>query len=369
MTELPKSVRDQLARAQFSTSSHPDADLLTAYGENSLGSVERQLVAEHIAVCAECRHVLFLAQPEIETGQAVTTATPVRRLRWMGWASAAAVLVVVGSAVIVQQEKVTNFETPAVVATESRGPKPQTVQQGQAATRDSLKKPARTLDKDAMVVAAPSPTFTAPPSENAKKVAAVELKQKEDALKYGGVVANETVQSSQSVAAPRQADSGPANSPNSVATDVLAAQDITPKAAPMQKARKAEAADSASSKTIFGYAQVAPAQPLTGRAHWRLSNAGALERSYVADQWQRVLADTGSSFRVVSVVGNLVWAGGDRGALYVSRDGGRQWAPVSIHTNASVVSIHFNDEQNGAIQASDGKTWKTSDGGNTWVAQ
>jgi hypothetical protein len=370
MTELPKSVRDELARAQLPRTSHPDADLLTAYGENSLGGVERQLVAEHVAVCAECREVLFLVHPEVDAAQAVTTVRPARRFGWLAWASVASVLVVVGSAVIVEHERVTTIEKPVVVATESSGQAPQRLQEDKTASSEDLKLPAKTRERDALVRATPNPRISAPLSENAKKAVIIEQKQKGDTFKDGGIVANEAVQSSQDVAAGGQAGSVAANTPDANTGNVLASRNVAPSAAPMQKARKAEiASDAAGAKSVLGYAQASPAQPFVGRAHWRISKAGTLERSYVADEWQPVLSDTGTNFRVVSVVGNLVWAGGDHGAIYVSRNGGAQWTPVKIDTNASVVSIHFSDEQNGAIQTSDGKTWKTSDAGNSWVLQ
>jgi photosystem II stability/assembly factor-like uncharacterized protein len=82
-----------------------------------------------------------------------------------------------------------------------------------------------------------------------------------------------------------------------------------------------------------------------------------------------VLVGADVTFRVISVVGNVVWAGGNHGALYVSRNGGVDWAPVKFDSTADVVSIHFDDEVNGKIQTSDGKMWKTADGGNSWKQQ
>jgi hypothetical protein len=101
MTELPKSVREQLARAQSGTQ-HPDADLLTGYSENTLTAAERQSVTEHLASCSECREVIFLAQPETAAAQVVVAPARPKRLNWMAWASVAAVIVVVGWAVVLR---------------------------------------------------------------------------------------------------------------------------------------------------------------------------------------------------------------------------------------------------------------------------
>jgi hypothetical protein len=120
---------------------------------------------------------------------------------------------------------------------------------------------------------------------------------------------------------------------------------------------------------VTGYA--APAFRLGGsdRAHWQISAGGVLERSYRADVWEPVLSETGTKFHVVSVIGDLIWAGGEHGALYVSRDGGTTWSPVKIDTSDTITSIRFSDDLHGILQASDGATWKSADGGKSWDKQ
>jgi hypothetical protein len=371
MSELPKSVREQLARAQVPANSHPDADLLTAYGENSLGATERQRVSEHVAACAECREVLFLAQPELEQAQVVAKPAPLRRFGWMAWASVAAVIVVVGSAVVIQQERVKNIEQPITVGSDT---KPEPIQQDKSATVQAPKAPVRTREQDTIaksakpaLIMAPVPGIAAPTT---RETAGIDQKQKDDLLK-SGVAANERgQQNAQGVNAGNQIPSGPGNTANANVTNVYTAQNTAPAAAPMQKARKTEAArDALVPSTAFGYSLDAGARRELGRAHWRISKTGGIERSYLDDEWKPVLAGAGVRFRVVSVVRNVVWAGGNHGALYVSRDGGTNWAPVTIDSTADVVSIQFGDEVNGKIQTSDGETWKTTDGGNSWSPQ
>jgi hypothetical protein len=389
MNDLPKSVREQLARAQLPTSSHPDADLLTAYGENSLSAVERQRVTEHVAVCPECREVLFLAQPELDEAQFVSKAVPARRFGWMAWASAAAVVVVVGSAVMLQREKVVKVEPPVAVVNEQKPQEPKVAEEHKPAQFDDFKVPAETRERDSVVSLKPVPPrldVSPSPVMPSKEVVIVdaEKKSKDDLSKIGGLITNENVQNSQNVTAGRQATSGPANTANAQVTNVFtansaqsaapaavrSAQNVAPAAAPVQKQSKAELArDAAAAKTVMGYAQSVPDERLEGRAHWRISKAGVLERSYLADDWAPVLVGPGVKIRVVSVVGNIVWAGSDHGALYVSRNGGVDWAPLKIPTSADIVSIRFDDESNGAIQTSTGETWKTTDAGNSWNRQ
>jgi hypothetical protein len=79
MQQIPKIVRERLRAT--SVSHHPDAGLLTAFSERSLPDLERGVVLEHLARCAECRDVVALSLPEIEV------AAPAVQVRsgWMSW--------------------------------------------------------------------------------------------------------------------------------------------------------------------------------------------------------------------------------------------------------------------------------------------
>jgi hypothetical protein len=354
--------------------SHPDADLLNGYSENSLGAAERQRVTEHLTTCSECREVLFLSQPEPASTQLVAKPARAHRPGWMVWASAVAVTVVIGSAVVIQQEKAKKAEQPVLVATESKPANipAQTVESSKETSPSNEAKSNVSRQRDQLAVVRPpakpmptieEPEVNLPPS---KEIAALDKKSKDAAGKAGRLVADQATQNYQNAIGGRQGVSGPAQNTNANVTSVYTAQNTAPAAAPMQKTRKAEVARDTS--TAFGYAQPAEMMKLQpARAHWRVSKAGGLERSYSDNDWTPVPVGTTTVFRVVSIVGNVVWAGGTNGSLYVSRDGGTSWAPIKINTTADIVSIHFDDEVNGRIQTSDGKTWKTSDSGNSWA--
>src|ERR1700720_2864894 len=70
MTEVPKIVyqrlRAALSGADAALRSHPNADILTAFTEQSLPVPERLEVLEHLAFCPECREVVHLALPASE---------------------------------------------------------------------------------------------------------------------------------------------------------------------------------------------------------------------------------------------------------------------------------------------------------------
>jgi photosystem II stability/assembly factor-like uncharacterized protein len=108
-----------------------------------------------------------------------------------------------------------------------------------------------------------------------------------------------------------------------------------------------------------------------GATHWwRITADGHLEHS-TAEGWTRVLADQTATFRVVSVVGNHVWAGGSGGTLFHSRDEGQHWEEVPLTTSAgretgTLVAIEFDDSQHGTVTTNNGTRCTTTDGGGTW---
>jgi hypothetical protein len=106
MQNVPKIVRDRLQAAK-PAASHPDADLLTAFAEQSLPSAERALVFDHLARCGDCREVVALALPPSETLQTVATPARTAWLTWpvLRWGFAAAGVVVVASLGLLQYQR------------------------------------------------------------------------------------------------------------------------------------------------------------------------------------------------------------------------------------------------------------------------
>ncbi len=118
MQDVPQFVLKRLQEKQPAADSHPDADLLTAFAEQSLAGDERARVTEHLTRCGDCRDVVAIALPatEIETETARTetarkiVALPVSvstaGMGWLRWptlrwgALAAAILVVTSLGVL-----------------------------------------------------------------------------------------------------------------------------------------------------------------------------------------------------------------------------------------------------------------------------
>jgi hypothetical protein len=79
MESVPKVVVKRLQSP--AAESHPDADLLTAFAEQSLGGAERDRIVEHLARCGDCREVVSLALPPQVESQPLAD----NRVNWFQW--------------------------------------------------------------------------------------------------------------------------------------------------------------------------------------------------------------------------------------------------------------------------------------------
>jgi hypothetical protein len=98
MQNVPKIVRDRLQAAPPAVN-HPDADLLTAFAERSLPDRERTVVLEHLARCGDCRDIVALSLPDVESVQTTVRPSPNRWLTWpaLRWGFVAAGVVAIAS--------------------------------------------------------------------------------------------------------------------------------------------------------------------------------------------------------------------------------------------------------------------------------
>jgi hypothetical protein len=132
MSEVPKIVYDRLRAAQ-PQGSHPDADVLTAFAEQSLSDGERENVLAHLSACQDCRETIALSFPALEIVAqaempipASAPAVPTHRnwFAWpnMRWATLAAAVVVVASALVLRPGKGTHNSTVASVSRKAEAP-------------------------------------------------------------------------------------------------------------------------------------------------------------------------------------------------------------------------------------------------------
>ncbi len=94
------------------TQAHPDADMLTAYMEQSLAPAESKTVVAHLAVCEPCREVVALSQALMAQPETQTVLAPVPVARWrklftpvFGAAAAVAAMAVIAVTVLQLPQK------------------------------------------------------------------------------------------------------------------------------------------------------------------------------------------------------------------------------------------------------------------------
>ncbi len=111
---------------------------------------------------------------------------------------------------------------------------------------------------------------------------------------------------------------------------------------------------------------------LTGTA-WNITQLGRLQRSLDGGRtWQVILPDATSKFRVMCTAGDNVWVGSQDGVLFRSSDNGEHWVRIGSpwdrgSASATILNIDFSDALHGLLLASNGDTWETFDGGNSWT--
>jgi photosystem II stability/assembly factor-like uncharacterized protein len=110
--------------------------------------------------------------------------------------------------------------------------------------------------------------------------------------------------------------------------------------------------------------------PPTARPRFRITGSGLLERSTQPNIWVPVSVSPDARFRVISISGNDVWAGGDHLRLFHSTDNGVTWSEVHLPAAAdrtrAIVHIHIDAPQHLTVEDDSGATWTTADAGATW---
>ncbi len=396
--EIPKPLRNALAR-QAVGDAHPSPDVLTSFVERTLAPMESEVVTNHLAQCAECREIVFLASEAVEdearheeelvaaaaAGRAAAmpayaasartdaarAETP--RARWTiqtRWVVAvAAAVVLVSGGLVLQFSRARNGYQAAPLTVASNRPVPASPEARQnTIAANSQEAAAKPTVSEMFAKAAPPPTTAA----RAKKVPAQASVARNAPDQFASPPAAEPA----APATTSRATAGAAVAAGGVSSAVVPEARPQSGLAESEAAQKSDAGQSLQLKqgapAVFGKSGTAMRAASAVRPQWRIGPNGHLERSLAANQWTRVLDDQPVAFHAVAVMGNDVWAGGNGGALFHSSDGGEHWSSVSLAANSKVemgaiVSIHFDDAQHGVVASDSGTRWTTADGGVNWT--
>jgi hypothetical protein len=360
------ALRRQVGKAQ-SAGPHPDSDQLTAFAEDVLLDRERADVLAHLASCPSCRAVLHAASAAEPEAAAIPQLLPARKPRriWIPRIAVAASLVVIAaSSILLYRATRTNPAGPPIVA--SAPPPAASVSQPPASAPAP---PAATPPEPRAKAPEPKPARTPitprtpePPPPSATETVTVSAAPapltttQGDTSAYSlGMIATR--------GAPAPTNQQRVQAEGMQQHSALAAAKATPGAAQVQEQR---AFAGEFRQSLHGAFMARPAV----RPHFRINDEGQIERSTDAGLWQPVPVGTPVHFRVLSVSGADIWAGGDRLRLFHSLDNGATWLevqpPIGADRSHAIIHIRIESPQRLAVESDDGTTWSTIDGGVTW---
>jgi hypothetical protein len=403
MKGVPKIARRRLQVANEASAQtnqfHPDAALLAAFAEQSLARRERLAVFDHLAQCADCRDVVFLAAPHIDASQTLSkiSAQPGwLRLPILRWGVLAACVVGVVAvtlryegerspafsprevaAPMISKEIASAVPEPATdIRSQLKTAEPRRAQKNKTSetTSSRLQVPRSRADERPALAVVPErhaaravPKFPMqfdgpqgevqklPPAERAPPSAVASLQSLASArlAKNGNQVLGEEGKKAEQEQGLDDANLGGISE---------AITTVSPVEAPTAAAPLNATGRSVSHLTA-----------LVSSPRWTLTSSGALQRSLDEGRtWEPVPLARGVRFRALSVQGAEIWVGGAAGALYHSSDMGQQWAQIIPNSQgeslkAEITRIEFASPQAGALTTATGESWITSDSGRNWL--
>ena len=429
MPELPQIVRERL-KASPSTGIHPDANVLTAFGERLLPESERVLVLDHLSRCGDCRDIIALALPASEAADGATARTVQRR--WFGWPSLrwglVAAGVVAAVSVGIQQFRVHQRANVTVAQVMIPGPErnapaptpaPQSQQVASATPHEAkdFLQPRRADSAGASAVMASGAAVGGP--QRKSKMAMAEpprdLPFAQDSIKsLSPALAQRTPAPSPSVPPAISQTVEVQSESNQIAAQggsVSREQSLQSRnvGEPRLSTERGDVVERAKPPVV---SSGAPSAAPASTSRWTISSTGSLQRSLDGgNTWQEMAvvtrpdvvgnsttvesvarsqadtsgkhreekksqSQTGASpmFRAVAAAGLEVWAGGSGSMLYHSLDGGENWTRVlpssdGVALRGDITSLEFPDPQHGTVSTSNSELWTTSDGGQSWRKQ
>ncbi len=368
MQNVPKIVRERLKVATPAVN-HPDADVLTAFSEQSLPDLERAIVLEHLAHCGECRDIVALALPAADSVQTVVSPAPAGWLAWptLRWGFVAAGIIVIASVGVLQYQRRAHpslmaykATVPTDAGTEARNqPQPVPVPAEPAPDRDKVQTSAPAGSNNAVEESKKS--ARAPELSTADEAAAAPVRQParpnsaplaRSVFPHGPKLANQWQQQNanviqQQAPAPapppyaKQQASGKltANAPIPTATETVQADGQSTQVTPQSQNRDA--------LVLEGKAM--PLEPMQGgsaEAVARAKPAGTVVvNSAKVPVGTPPLKSRGSVFGASAQASNARWTINSVGGLQRSFDQGNTWQDVNVNESpAGTTSLDLAKE-------------------------
>jgi len=341
MESVPKIVAKRLQSPP--AESHPDANLLTAFTEQSLTAAERDHIVEHLARCGECREVVSLALPPQFESQPLAEHG-VNWFQWtlfggsaLRWAAVAAGLVLIASIGTLQYRRQQGRESASNVS-EAKPAIATPAQSSQPASQAALPEAGAREDK----LAALRPQTDLTENKRARSEGTIALPRANSAVAGRGAIGGPVVRSAPSQIlnlAPRH-DSVLGGTPAPTA----AKQNPVPAAAPQTViVGGAVQTLEAQSNTVEVTGQSAPQSQIQGQLIQNETAKQSADRvgKAKAASAQPSLAMAPPSLHSEPILMNGLaaprWTISASGALQRSFDGGQTWQEVNVAANDSAL--------------------------------
>jgi Photosynthesis system II assembly factor YCF48/Putative zinc-finger len=353
MQNVPNIVRGRL-KVSSQPVHHLGADMLTAFAERSLPTLERDIVLEHLSQCAECREIVALALPEQESP--LTVASPSRGwLTWptLRWGFAAAGIAVIVSFGVLRYQRQSN----TAIAT-NRVPPP-TVSDAEPENKPvpAVSVPAASLGQDSSALNATLATSEVSPSEvpASKKALPRANESAYQKLPITGrafgqlahgpkMTANQLQQNANSFQAQVVPLSPPAPLSKQRLDDALRSAQAAPSAAPVQVQTEADKAESAKNDAPKSLQQLVIhneelSQQTSAYGTAELKRAKPAEQDSMSGLAPK--APGRSQTTVAEARGSKIlpiprWSIDSAGSLQRSYDQGSTWQEVHVHDSPAV---------------------------------
>lgn len=370
---------------------HPDANLLAAFMEHALSGAERMSVLGHLADCARCREIVFLAQEAAGKEAAQQAAVkPVKvRARWMSWS------VAVVSAVLLATVGVTSWQvyerthkpdgnvSPETVAKVMPEPNPAMNTGGNTANHPGNTANERNHTQANQVLnntsvhagfSAPAVAVTqapAPLAEEKEAKKGAEINRPLGATSAAPGTLREDHPASQYEPAP------PARS--LIGQEQMARQDKVQRAVTAERYSQQPLTASYKSEQQAVTAQAAPAEMKTATVDVTTATQPVLEttpKSYNGTMAEPLRVRAYQSFALPDgkpAVSQLeqsgkIYALDKSGKLFVSADGGTSWREMNKQWKGKAVKLTRETAAADAVLLwnDKGKQWVSRDGGESW---
>jgi hypothetical protein len=373
MNEVPVRLLRETLQARMPTGPSRgclDAETVAAWADDTLGRDERQAAEAHAADCVWCQALVAAM---------ARTSPPVEARSWwrapmMGWlvpltAVAAALLLwmnVPGAPPTSSSTRLANAieQEPARPAQSAASNQQLEPRPTAPATQDAAKVNSRGATKRAPDNAPNSAPKISNPQTSTSETTRVEAPAAQaKALSEAVAGAAPPAESAPLRAAPATAASPP---PPPAAVDSVAA------AAPPVTVRRTTVASplAANARAFLADTRVS-APPIVSpnlSSQWRLLPNGAVQHSTDSGlTWEvqstgvTVMLTTGAS-----PAPSICWLVGREGIVLLSSDG-RTWRRIAFPETADLASIRATDDKSATVTTSDGRAFRTTDGGRTWT--